>query len=242
MRRVREHDACPATAWTVRAEDERRAAALFSGLQSLLADADVPVAIVQRVHAIVGDELAHADMCARMALEFGAPRPLSQPLPRSAYEPCSAEARRARALEIVLVDGAISETISCAILTAARRPTEQAAARGILGRILEDEASHARCFWDLFDQLLAHGDGEHLRDFVARALGTIERAQVVPMIRSVEQGDRFDPAWSKLGVLAPAAKVDAFYAAIDGSVLPALTARGLDGPRAWASRHSSRRA
>jgi len=236
---VRTRVLCPSDSWTLRSEEERRSAAVFSDLLALLADAEVPLDVLVEVHAIVGDEIRHAQMCADMARTLGAPRPRSQLLPRVGLEPITTEERRRRALEIVLVEGAIGETISSALFAAGRRSTEEPQARATLSRILEDEARHARCFWGLLDRLLSPGDAEHLADVVTEALGAIEQIQVVPSLESLARGDPFDPQWAALGVLAPAVRVDAFYGAIERRVLPALTFRGMDGSRVWAARYGN---
>lgn len=232
---------CPPDSWTLRSEEERRSAAVFSDLLALLADGEVPLDVLREVHGVVGDEIRHAQMCADMASALGAPRPRSQLLPRAGLEPITAEERRRRALEIVLVEGAIGETISSALFAAGRRSTEEPQARATLSRILADEAIHARCFWRLLDRLLSPGDAEHLADVVSDALGAIEQVQVVPSLESLARGDPFDPEWAALGVLAPAARVDAFYGAIDKRVLPALTSRGMDGSGVWAARYTNLR-
>ena len=59
----------------------------------------------------------------------------------------------------------------------------------------------------------------------------------LPALRRLEAGEPFDPAFAALGVLAPDARVDAFYAAVEHLVVPRLTALGLDGARAWSERY-----
>lgn len=231
------HVVRPADAWTLRSEEERRSAAIFSDLLALLIDGDVPLGVLAEVHAIVGDEIRHARMCADMAHALGAPAPLTRVLPRVGPEPVTAGERRRRAMEIVLIEGAIGETISSALFAAGRRSTEDARARATLSRILEDEAQHARSFWTILDELMTPGDTEHLRSVVGEALGAIEQMQVVPSLESLARGDPFDPRWAALGVLAPSARVDAFYGAMERRVLPGLVARGIDGEAAWEARY-----
>jgi hypothetical protein len=234
---TRDQIAFAARAWTMRAEEERQSAAVFSDLLGLVADSDVPLALVRRVHRIVGDEIRHARDCARMAAALGAPVPVSRLLPRAAETPVAPEARRLCAVQIALVEGAIGETISAALFAAGRRGAVQPSARLALGRILRDEALHARRFWELLDELRLDRDAERLRAVASRALGLIEQVQIVPALRRLERGEPFEPAWAELGVLPPEARVDAFYGALEKRVLPALSARGLDGAGAWAARY-----
>jgi hypothetical protein len=234
---TREQTAFAARAWTMRAEEERQSAAVFSDLLGLVADADVPLALVHDVHGIVGDEIRHADECARMADALDAPAPASRLLPRASPLPLTAEERRLSAVRIVLVEGAIGETISTALFAAGRRGAIEPRARITLGRIVRDEALHARRFWEILDALRLERDAERLRAVAAHALGMIEKAQIVPALGRLASGEPFDTAWAELGVLPPEARVDAFYGAVEKRVLPALSARGLDGAGAWARRY-----
>jgi hypothetical protein len=221
----------------MRAEEERRSAAVFSDLLGLLCDAEAPLELVRDVHAIIGDEITHSNLCARMAALLGAPAPVSRPLPRAAPLPLGPEERRTRALEIVLIAGAIGETISSALFAAGQRLTVDPGGRRVLTRILRDEAGHARRFWALLDAVRLSRDAEHLHALASRALGEIERTQMVPVLERLARAEPFDPAWAALGVLPPETRVDAFYGAVEQRILPALDARGLDGERAWQKRY-----
>jgi hypothetical protein len=232
-----EQTAFAARAWTMRAEEERQSAAVFSELLGLLADGDVPLDVVRDVHAIVGDEIRHAGDCAAMAAALAAPAPASRLLPRAEPAPVTAEGRRSLALRIVLVEGAIGETISAALFAAGRNAAAEPRVRDLLGRILCDESLHARRFWEILDALRLERDTAELRAVATRALGLVEQLQIVPTLGRLSRGEPFDAAWAELGVLPPEARVDAFYAALERRVLPALTARGLDGAGAWARRY-----
>lgn len=236
-RYTREQIAFAARAWTMRAEEERRSAAVFADLLGLLADANVPLDAVRDVHGIMGDELHHADLCASMAITLGAPKPASRPLWRTGQAPTTREERGSRALEIVLVEGAIGETISSALFGAGWRATVEPHARAALARILRDEVTHSRRFWRLLDALRLDGDDEHLHGVAARGFALIEQTQMVPVLTRLKNGEPFEDAWAELGVLRPEARVEAFYAAIERRVVPALNARRLDGERAWAGRY-----
>jgi hypothetical protein len=232
-----EQVAFAAHAWTMRAEEERRSAAVFSDLLGLVADAETSLDIVRDVHGVVGDEIRHADLCARMASALGARAPVSRPLPRIGWRVATVEERRLAALEIVLVEGALGETISSALFAAGRRAAQEPLARDALARILRDEAIHAYRFWELLDALRLARDAEHLHDVASRALGAIEQLQMVPALRRLARGEPFDPAWGALGVLAPEARVDAFYGAVERRIVPSLNARGIGGDSAWANRY-----
>jgi hypothetical protein len=71
----------------------------------------------------------------------------------------------------------------------------------------------------------------------SNGLAAMEQQIAVPALRRLEAGRPFDPAHAALGVLAPEARVDAFYQAVERLVLPRLDALGLDGAGAWSRRY-----
>ncbi|HEX8950370.1 MAG TPA: hypothetical protein VF945_00925, partial [Polyangia bacterium] len=68
-------------------------------------------------------------------------------------------------------------------------------------------------------------------------LGGLERTVALPALARLDRGEPFDPAHAALGVLAPAARVEAFYEAVERLVLPRLDRLGLDGQAAWRERY-----
>jgi len=79
------------------------------------------------------------------------------------------------------------------------------------------------------------------RDALQRAaagtLAASEQQIALPVLRRLDAGEPFDPALAELGVLAPEARVEAFYAAIEQLVVPRLDRIGLDGSQAWRDRY-----
>jgi hypothetical protein len=226
-------------AWTMRAEEEHHSAAVFSDLLSLLLDADVPLDVLAHVTRIVADELRHTELCTELAQRMNASAPRSKPLPRGAF-PHEPAARRARGLRIALVEGAIGETISSALFAAGRRVAEEPCTKAALGLVLRDEVLHARSFWEALDTLRADFDAsdfDGLHEEARRALGLLEHETILPVLRRLERGEPFDPAWGALGVLPPADRVDAFYYAVEARVVPRLDELGLDGTTAWKDRY-----
>ncbi len=224
-------------AWTMKAEQEHRSAAVFADAVSLLVDTGAPLDVVSAIARVVSDEVAHTELCRRMAHAFGAETPILTPLAR---EPLAAEAGRARALRLLLVEGAIGETISCALFDAGRHVTKEPASRAALARILRDEVVHARVCWEALTVLVHARDDATiaaLQRTATRALGGIEHTQMAPVLARLNRGDRFDAAWGELGVLPPETRVAAFYSAIEKRVVPRLTALGLDGEAAWRDRY-----
>jgi hypothetical protein len=117
---------------------------------------------------------------------------------------------------------------------ASHRAATEPLTRAALEAILADEARHQQLGWDA---LAAIGPSEELAREAARALASSERQIAVPSLRLLEAGAPFDPAWAALGVIEPARRVEAFYAAVEQVVVPRLDRLGVDGGRAWADRY-----
>ncbi|HEY1690936.1 MAG TPA: hypothetical protein VGG39_02170 [Polyangiaceae bacterium] len=101
--------------------------------------------------------------------------------------------------------------------------------RAVLGAIARDEARHQRLGWSALvavGPLLPVSVEASLEREAARGLAASERTIAVPAMRWLEEKRPFDPAWAALGVLAPDARVEAFYRAVERMVLPRLTAIG----------------
>ena len=65
----------------------------------------------------------------------------------------------------------------------------------------------------------------------------MEQQIAAPALKRLDAGIAFQPAYAELGVLAPEARVEAFYAAVERLVIPRLARLGLDGARAWRDRY-----
>jgi len=68
----------------------------------------------------------------------------------------------------------------------------------------------------------------------------MEQQIAAPALRRLEGNVPFEPAYAALGVFAPEARLEAFYAAAEQLVLPRLTRIGLDGGNAWRDRYAKR--
>jgi hypothetical protein len=135
---------------------------------------------------------------------------------------------------------AIGETISLSLFRAGRRAAIEPLTRAALEAIAGDEARHQRLGWQALRALgpgLRGRDREHLQAEATRGLGALEQQIAVPALRWLDARRPFDPAHAALGVLAPEARVEAFYRAVEETVLPRLGLLGLDGATAWKHRY-----
>jgi hypothetical protein len=130
--------------WTGRMNGEYVAAAHFSQLASALLVAGVPIEVSACVSRIVGDELRHAELCARVVRHLGGDPAFrweeSPLLDFSGAEPLRAIFRH------ILGLACLSETVSLAILDRNLAAAEEPVAE-VLRRIRADEAFHAEAGW-----------------------------------------------------------------------------------------------
>lgn len=226
-------------AWPLRAAEELRSALIFRALARASARSPICAGWTARFSSAVHDELFHARLCASVGARLGAAPPSYDAGPvRARLAPLPEPTGRACAL--VLIEVAVGETISMAMFRAGRRAAREPLTRAALERILVDEVRHQRLGWSaIFDwwPALETGRREALQEEVRRALGAMEQQIAAPALRRLEKGMAFVPAYAELGVLAPEARVDAFYAAVERLVLPRLARLGLDGARAWQDRY-----
>lgn len=225
--------------WPMRAAEELRSALVFRALARAASRSAVPPEWTDRFASAARDELHHAKLCVAVGAQLGAPAPDYDPAPVHARLGALPEPGH-RALSLLLVEVAIGETISTELFKAGRTAAVEPLTRAALGSILRDEVGHAQLGWSGVGALwpaLAERHRDALELEVTRSLGAFERQIAVPALRRLEAGEPFNSAHAALGVLPPEARVQAFYTAIEGLVLPRLTRLGIDGRRAWARRY-----
>jgi hypothetical protein len=228
--------ALAAEAWTMRAEEEHRSAAIFSALGAAVVAEGFALDLAGLVSGTVIDELRHAALCGELAQRFAATTPRVR-MARVTRRLQSRPEPRQRALAILLIEGAVGETLSSALFNAGRHATTEPCSHAALAHIARDEARHARRFWEAMATLsLDDADLTQLQEEVRRAFAHLEQG-IVPSLRRLEAGEPFDPALAALGVLAPERRVDAFYHALEVAVRPRLMRLGLDDERAWRERY-----
>lgn len=226
-------------AWPLRAGEELRSALIFRALARASRLAPVCAAWTARFSSAVRDEVFHARLCAAIGSRVGASVPIYDARPVHArLAPLTEPTRRACAL--TLIEVAVGETISMAMFRAARRSSREPLTRAALERILADEVRHQRLGWSAIFEWWPALDSQHreaLQEEVRWAFGAMEQRIAAPALARLVAGTAFDPAYGELGVLAPEARVDAFYAAIEHLVIPRLSRLGIEGGRAWRDRY-----
>ena len=228
-------------AWPMRAAEELRSALVFRALGRAARVVGGPLwdGFGQAIARAVGDELRHVRICLAVGEALDAPEPEWDRAPLVARLAALSSPRR-RAGALLLVEAAIGETVSSLLFRAGRRAAVEPLTRAALTSILADEVRHARLGWAALGALwpmLDDGERAALQREAAAGLGGLERTVALPALRRLDAGEPFVPALAELGVLAPEARVDAFYQAVERLVLPRLASLGLDGEAAWRDRY-----
>jgi hypothetical protein len=226
-------------AWPMRAAEELRSALIFRALARASARSPISAAWSGRFLAGAHDEIFHARLCAAVGARLGAAAPHYDARPVRARLARLADPTR-RACALALIEVAVGETISLAMFRAGRRAAREPLTRAALERILADEVRHQRLGWSAIADWWPALDAtarESLQEEARTGFGAMEQQIAAPAFRRLEAGVAFDPAYAELGVLAPDARVEAFYAAVERLVIPRLVRLGLDGARAWRDRY-----
>jgi hypothetical protein len=226
-------------AWPMRAAEELRSALIFRALAQASARSPICASWTARFLSAAHDEIFHARLCAAVGGRLGAAAPRYDARPVHArLAPLGDPTRRACAL--ALIEVAVGETISLAMFRAGRRAAREPLTRAALERILADEVRHQRLGWSAISEWWPALDATAraaLQEEARAGLGAMEQQIAAPALRRLEAGVAFDPAYAALGVLAPEARVDAFYAAVERLVIPRLGRLGLHGALAWRDRY-----
>jgi hypothetical protein len=227
-------------AWTLKAEEEHRSAAVFAEIVAGCLHLCAPLDLVATLARIVRDEIAHAALCLDLSVRFGAPPPTAAPGRVRARLDALGPDRERQALVLLLFEGAVGETVSVGLFRAGRRGAREPCTRAALTAILRDEARHARACWHAAAELVPRCSAalrEQLERDLSRSFGAFEQAAALPALRRLEAGQAVDPALVELGVIPPEARVEAFYQAIEALALPQLSLLGFDSRRAWEERY-----
>lgn len=233
-----EQIAFAASAWPLRAAEELRSALIYRALAAASA-AVLPEPWPARFATVAREEVGHARLCATIGARLGAAAPVYDAAPVRARlaRLCDPVARTAA---LVLGEVAIGETISMALFRAGRRTTSEPLTRAALESILADEVRHQRLGWQALAALWPRLDdarrGELERE-TARAFASSETLIALPVLRKLEAGAAFDPAWGALGVLPYETRVEAYYFAVERFTIPRLARLGIDAARAWRDRY-----
>src|SRR5206468_10330451 len=97
------------------------------------------------------DELVHVELCARLAAELGGGAPLSHDPRELAPHPDPSLPALLAAAELVVRVFCVGEAVSIPLLRGTSRAATHPLVKGVLDRIVRDEAAHGRFGWQFLD-------------------------------------------------------------------------------------------
>jgi hypothetical protein len=167
--------------WTDLALQEYGAAASQGNVLRLLVRARVPIDLSAMITGFPLDELVHTEICARMAGELGGAAPIEYRTEQVFPEPwAGAGSLLVEATKAVAWEFCVGETLSHGLLAFHHRHARHPLTKAVWGRLVKDEAAHARFGW-LF------------MDWVRPSLSAGDRAQIsITVDRAIEQARALD--------------------------------------------------
>ncbi|MBK9258371.1 MAG: ferritin-like domain-containing protein [Polyangiaceae bacterium] len=216
--------------WRSRMASEYASARVFAGLVPQLMRAGLAHGHIARVSAMVGQELDHGLLCARVVAALGAdPQEAS---PELVDIPAHEDASPVEAvLRNVISVGCCSETVAVALVSTERAQATAPALKEVLERILSDEAKHSRFGWRLVAELAPRLDAKMRERLTAYLVAAFEHQIAFhgAFLRWPAQTDRAVAIGAADGPLNWSIFVDTMLEV----VVPGLERHGLGARRAW---------
>ena len=206
--------------WTEAARQEQRTLAACAGTVEALVSAQAPLDLIAMASRFLIDEVAHAELCGRVASVLGGGAPLHWDAHKLYSNPPRERPALERAAELVVSVFCVGEAFSLPMQQATAKAVTEPLLRAVLKRIAKDEAAHARFGWLFFDwagPLLSEDCYQRLRDISRRALG-----ELTEMIRKMPSESNGTLGWLPPDAYRPFARK-----ALDEAVLAPLGAYGL---------------
>ncbi len=163
--------------WAARARDEQRAVVGMTQLLADMARDGAPADVIAAGARVVDDETRHVDLCKRIA-EAMSPAQRIEHKPPS-LPPSSKREVRARVAMQVASLLCVGETLSMAMLAAAREECADPEIERALTHLLADESIHSRFGWwwlDLRAKTLDTAEIALLEGMLRRLLGDLDAA------------------------------------------------------------------
>lgn len=151
--------------WTLAAYQEHRTGAACAETVQALIVARAPVDLIAVATRFPLDEMAHVELCARLAGELGGGTHVEFDPATLIPSPSLDLPPLLRAADCVVRYFCIGEALSIPLLHGTWQAATHPLVRGVLGRIVRDEAAHGLFGWTFLDWAageLTEGDRDHL--------------------------------------------------------------------------------
>lgn len=211
-----------AAQWRENGRTEHASVAAFARLSTDLMSLGAPPELLEAANQDALDEIRHTRMCFALAgaIDGKTEGPLAFPAARTARTlPPSRTFALAMLAVDSLVDGALHEGVSAAIIAELARRSRIPRIEEMLRAIARDEGRHAAHAWDVVMWCIDEG-GEPVRRAVEGALEGLPQAMTSPLPREAEDG-----AWEPYGIHGHALEAQC-YARVLGRLVRRFTAAG----------------
>jgi hypothetical protein len=217
------------------AAGEYGAVQLYGALTSAMALAGLPLDLITASAAICTDEARHADYAMQMTRVLtGEDVPI--PLDKESLErPWKKDVTTVDIDVVVLHVAAISETLSCGLVSACLERASDPTSRAVFQNLMADEVHHARFGWHYLSWRApqwSRAERQHLADSMARNVVGIERR----FWRGRDAPNSAFAAARALGVLESEGQRSVVREMMEEEIVPAIDALGLGGSHAWRAR------
>ena len=216
-------------AWTFAAFQEHRTAAACALTLEWLVAARAPLDLIAVATRFPLDEMVHVEMCARVAMELGGAIALEHdplhliPRPKEGLSPLLAAA------DCVVRYFCVGEAISIPLLRGTWKASRHPLLKGVLARIVKDEAAHGQFGWTFLDwalEDLSDDDKEHLAEVATTTIAELKKSWALvekrPRAPRVMQSAVSALAWMDSEQYLALAK-----RSLEGKVVGPLRARGI---------------
>ena len=206
--------------WTRMGFQEHKTAAATAATVQALCAARAPVDLIAQAARFVADELAHVELCARVAAGLGGAAPLVHDPDALVTLPSAELSPLGRAAELVLRIYCVGEAFSLPLQQATARAQRHPLITGVLRRVARDESAHGAFGWLFFDwahELIGEGERAHLRGVARESIDTVTQ-----LIEGGASDDEATFGWLPRGRWQAVAR-----RSLDEDVRAPLLARGL---------------
>lgn len=166
-------------AWTLAAFQEHRTGAACAATLRSLIECRAPLDLVALATRFALDEMVHVELCSRLASEFGGGITILHD-PATIVSPVGeGEAPLMRACHQVVSFFCVGEALSIPLLQGTAKAATHPLTRGVLQRIVADEADHGMFGWTFLDWV-----GPHLEQADRDSLGAAADAAIRGVVHS----------------------------------------------------------
>lgn len=211
--------------WTRAALQEHASAAAQAVLVRALVAARAPLDLTGLAARLPQDELAHAELCARVALSLGGASAVTYRREAIFATAPPGDDPRLEATELVVSTLCVSESWSYALLRELQEKHSHPGLRAVWARIYRDEALHARLGWIFLDWLGDPGKGARLR-LAQAAARTAEAIRAGGRAAAARPAELFGPSCPLAG-LSPETYAQRSERWLERSCLLPLRKRGI---------------